>query len=244
MQVTRVAPDWLSQRLMRLHSGGRRRRSSARSACSTDRSDAPDWTLAPWWRPCRRCAPWRWSMPQRRSPNWAISRASAIRASSCPISGSSPASIPVVPASDTAICTYRSPRGSAASCCVGQEVQPSPIREIAWKAQLRRCGLSHVLPQRQVSQYRHCRDRPWAGCLCPGLRSAAHQSIFAKQICRTAVHFSKRIRRTGHQPSSRSQLHRDVADAIGLSGHCYTGEGRLFPRMGRLKAGPRRASGR
>jgi transposase len=30
-----------------LHSGGRRRRSSARSAYSTDRSDAPDWRLAP-----------------------------------------------------------------------------------------------------------------------------------------------------------------------------------------------------
>jgi transposase len=34
-----------------------------------------------WWRRCRRCAAWRWSMPQRWSLNWATSRASPIRAS-------------------------------------------------------------------------------------------------------------------------------------------------------------------
>jgi len=135
--------------------------------------------------------------------NWATSRASAIPASSCPISGLSPASIPVVSASDTAICTYRSPARLSRELLLRQEVQASPIREIVWKTQLRRCALSHVFPQRQASQYRHCRDRPWAGCFCSGLRRAAQQSVFAKRIRRAAYVFAKRIRRTSHQPPSR-----------------------------------------
>jgi hypothetical protein len=81
--------------------------------------------------------------------------------------------------------------------------------------------------------------------ILPNGFAAPHRSPFCQTDLphRTAVRFPNGFAApaTSH---SRSHLHRDVTDAIGLSRHCHTGEGRLFPRMGRLKAGPRRASGR
>jgi hypothetical protein len=56
--------------------------------------------------------------------------------------------------------TYRFPARLSRELLLRQEAQPKPIREIAWKAQLRLCALSQTCPQRQTSQRRHGRDRP------------------------------------------------------------------------------------
>ena len=56
--------------------------------------------------------------------------------------------------------TYRFPARVSRELLLRQESQSKPIREIAWKAQLRLCALSQARPQRQTGQCRHGRDRP------------------------------------------------------------------------------------
>ena len=68
--------------------------------------------------------------------------------------------------------SYRFPARVSRELLLRQEEQPKPIREIAWKAQLRLCALSQARPQRQTGQRRHCRDRPRAGRLHLGHRPA------------------------------------------------------------------------
>ena len=69
--------------------------------------------------------------------------------------------------------TYRFPARVSRELLLRQESQPKPIREIAWKAQLRLCARYRKLARsRQAGQCRHCRDRPRAGRLRLGHRPA------------------------------------------------------------------------
>ena len=55
---------------------------------------------------------------------------------------------------------YRFPARVSRELLLRQESQPKPIREIAWKAQLRLCAVSQARPHRQAGQCRHRCDRP------------------------------------------------------------------------------------
>ena len=67
---------------------------------------------------------------------------------------------------------YRFPARVSRELRLRQEAQPIPIREIAWKGQLRLCARYRARPHRQAGQRRHRRDRPRAGGLHLGHRPA------------------------------------------------------------------------
>ncbi|HUB16504.1 MAG TPA: hypothetical protein VMB34_31480 [Acetobacteraceae bacterium] len=66
---------------------------------------------------------------------------------------------------------YRFPARVSRQLLLRQEEQPKPIREIAWKAQLRLCAGLPARARRQAGHCRHRRDRPRTGRLrlghCP-----------------------------------------------------------------------------
>ena len=69
--------------------------------------------------------------------------------------------------------SYRFPARLSRELLLRQENQPRPIRDIAWKGQVRLCApLSQARPDRQAGQCRHHRDRPRAGRLRLGHRPA------------------------------------------------------------------------
>jgi len=72
--------------------------------------------------------------------------------------------------------TYYFPARLGRELLPWQEEQPTPIREIAWKATAQTVhALSQARPHRQARQCRHRRDRPRAGRLCLGHRLACRR---------------------------------------------------------------------
>jgi hypothetical protein len=70
--------------------------------------------------------------------------------------------------------TYRFPVRVSRELRLRQEAQPRPIREIAWKAELRLCARYRKLARGgQTGRCRHRSDRPGAGGLHLGHRRAS-----------------------------------------------------------------------
>jgi hypothetical protein len=68
--------------------------------------------------------------------------------------------------------SYRFPARLSRELLLRQENQPRPIRDIAWKGQVRLCALSQAHPGRQTGQCRHHCDCPRAVGLPLGYRPA------------------------------------------------------------------------
>ena len=67
---------------------------------------------------------------------------------------------------------YRFPARISRELLLRQERQPKPIRDIAWKEQVRLCALSQACAGRQAGQCRHHGNRPRTGGLRMGHRPA------------------------------------------------------------------------
>jgi hypothetical protein len=68
--------------------------------------------------------------------------------------------------------SYRFPARLSRELLLRQENQPKPIRDIAWKGQVRLCTRYRAHPDWQAGQCRHHRDRPRAVGLRLGHRPA------------------------------------------------------------------------
>jgi len=113
--------------------------------------------------------------------------------------------------------TYYFPARLGRELLPWQEEQPTPIREIAWKATAQTVhALSQARPHRQARQCRHRRDRPRAGRLCLGHRPvrAAGGGL------------------TGAPARDDSQGRRQQTNRHATAGHCRgRGRGQENPRI-------------